>query len=814
MRTYEEYGGSEKKTRLFAKKVTMEALNLMKDRLKRNGKFSISLVLAVALVLPLGVGAAAAEETAVLVLKNAVIYTVEGNDWDIAPQQSLAVGVDGKFLYVGSDEGVQAYIGEDTQVRDLRGRVVLPGLGDGHVHPPGTALTEMYNIYLYTSITKEQTLQDIRAYIEAHPELDAYWGSGFTMGIGGEEAEGRGPQKEWLDEICSDKPIILTSNDGHSQWLNSKALEMNGITKDTTHPTGKVQKGPAGELWGTLTDASSLISMSQQFSAEQHLRGLASYQDSMTQWGYTQGAMILPAVDYVNYMLQMENNGNWHMHANLATRFSPESKFEDDLSVFLDAREAAKDSDLIHVTTGKFFEDGVVEGMTAYLGEPYDPAAGLDSDFVSVPLWDLETLKRHFDTVMKNGGQIHVHSIGDEATTETLDALAYAQGQNPGVDTRNTITHLQVVKDSDKARMGRLRVIGSTQPFWHLKEPEWYEYVDKVALGEDRAYKEYPVKSLIDNGVVVTFSGDYPVSPVNNPFWAIEASVTRNLNNPEYYGVDDIADIDAPAWLLNPAERISVKQAVEAYSINVAYQLFAEDRFGSIKVGKDADFIVIDQDILHINPLRIDRTKVLATVFGGELVYDGGAFDKTPFDDVKESDWFCDDVAYAYENRLFNGTSATTFGPDVPMTRGMLVTVLYRLHGEPSTGEAPNPFGDVSGGAYYTDAVVWAALNGIVNGYGSGLFGPDDNVTREQMAAILTRYMREAEIDLPPTDDPYIAFADEAQISDYAKEAVQALYQWEIINGVSGTQLVIDPQGSATRAQVAAVLHRFAEKIR
>ncbi|MDR2670244.1 MAG: amidohydrolase family protein [Oscillospiraceae bacterium] len=785
----------------------------MKNNGKRNRKSLIALLLALALVVPFcGAGALAAEETAALVLKNAVVYTVEGANWDTAPQQSLAVGKDGKFLYVGSDEGVQAYIGADTQVRDMHGKVVLPGLGDGHVHPPGTALTEMYNIYLYTSITREQTLADIRAYIEANPELDAYWGSGFTMGIGGEEAEGRGPKKEWLDEICSDKPIILTSNDGHSRWLNSKALEQNGITKDTTHPTGKVQKGPDGALWGTLTDASSLISMSQQFSAEQQLKGLASYQDSMLQWGYTQNFMILSSPDYVNYLLQMEKAGDWHMHANLATRFSPENKFEDDLKAFLDAREAAKDSDLIAVTTGKFFEDGVVEGMTAYLGEPYDPAAGLASDFVSVPLWDVETLKRNFDTLMKNGGQIHVHAIGDEATTQTLDAMAYAQAQNPGVDARNTITHLQVVKDADKARMGQLRVIGSTQPFWHLKEPEWYEYVDKVALGEDRAYKEYPVKSLIDNGVVMTFSGDYPVSPINDPFWAIEASVTRNLNNPDYYGVDDITDINDPTWLLNPAERISVKQAIEAYSINVAYQLFAEDRFGSIKVGKDADFIVIDQDILKVNPLRIDQTNVLATVFGGALVYDGGAFDETPFDDVKSGDWFYDDVLYAYENELFNGTSATTFSPDTPMTRGMFVTVLYRLHGEPDVGEAASPFRDVADGAYYADAVVWASSNGIVNGYGDERFGPDDRVSREQMAAILRRYMNAAEINLPVTEQ-YIIFTDEDDIADYAKEAVQILYKLEIIGGVSSTQLIVDPRGDATRAQVAAVLHRFAEKI-
>ncbi len=171
--------------------------------------------------------------------------------------------------------------------------------------------------------------------------------------------------------------------------------------------------------------------------------------------------------------------------------------------------------------------------------------------------------------------------------------------------------------------MGELNVIGSTQPFWHLKEPEWWDYVDLIALGQERAWTEYPVKSLIDNGVRVTFSGDHPVSPINNPFWAIEVAVTRNLNNPEFYGVDEITSIDDPTWLLNPKERISVLDAVKAYTINGAYQLYRDDKVGSIEKGKLADLIVVDQDIFKIDPLKIDQTKVLTTIFNGKPVFGG-----------------------------------------------------------------------------------------------------------------------------------------------------------------------------------------------
>jgi predicted amidohydrolase YtcJ len=125
----------------------------------------------------------------------------------------------------------------------------------------------------------------------------------------------------------------------------------------------------------------------------------------------------------------------------------------------------------------------------------------------------------------------------------------------------------------------------------------------------------------LDNGAILTASGDYPVSPINNPFWAIEADVTRNLENAEYYGVDDIKDINDPTWLLNPAERVSVQDMVRAYTINGAYQLYREKSVGSLENGKFADMIVLDQDIFKVNPLDIDKTKVLTTIFNGGVVY-------------------------------------------------------------------------------------------------------------------------------------------------------------------------------------------------
>ena len=546
--------------------------------------------------------------------KNGTIYTIDDKN-TIAEAIALK---DGKILYAGSRAEAAAYKGSATKVVDLKGKVVMPGFVDAHVHAPGTALTELFDIYLYESLTKDQTLADIKAFIDAHPDLDEYWGSGFSVGIG---EDSKGPKAEWLDAICKDKPIILTSNDGHNKWLNTKALEMNGITKDTPNPAGGLihKNAVTGELWGNLTDASSLITMTQAYSAKQEEEALKAFQDSMHDWGYTAIMSIAPIdVDVERYQ-ELEKDGELDLRVNLAQEIAPDKPFDAQLQSLIKMKKDYE-SDLIDVTTAKYFADGVVEGTTAYLLEPYDAAAGLDPDYVAEFYWDPDQLDQYFDKTMKAGFQIHVHSIGDASTRLVLDSMEYAQNHNPTVDNRNVITHLQLVDDADKPRFGKLEIIAALQPYWHLKEPEWWEYVDSVNLGEDRAYKEYPVKSLLDNGAILTSSGDHPVSPVNNPFWAIEAAVTRNLNNAEYYGVEDITDIDDPTWLLNPAERVSVMDMVKAYTINGAYQLYRDQSIGSLESGKFADMIVVDQDIFKANPLDIDKTEVLTTIFNGDVV--------------------------------------------------------------------------------------------------------------------------------------------------------------------------------------------------
>jgi hypothetical protein len=186
----------------------------------------------------------------------------------------------------------------------------------------------------------------------------------------------------------------------------------------------------------------------------------------------------------------------------------------------------------------------------------------------------------------------------------------------------------------------------------------------------------------------------------------------------------------------------------------------------------------------------------------------GDVWADNPFSDVRPADWFFADVEYAVKNGLFNGTSATTFSPNATMTRGMIVTVLGRLSGVDESEFTDGGFSDVAAGQYYTAYVAWAKENGIVTGVGDDMFAPTAAVSRQDFAVILLRYADYAMKQFPTTRQ-FSVFADDADIADYARNAIQTLYNGGIINGVGGD--AINPRGGATRAEVAAMLHRFIE---
>ncbi len=558
-------------------------------------------------------------DTADQVWINGVIFTVDDEN---SFAEAVAVR-DGVIIFVGSAADAEAYIGETTVVTDLEGSMMLPGMTDSHIHAPGTILSQLYQIDLNGILTEEATMQVIEEFVAGHPEMDIYYGDGFSIGAFSGEEVAKGPRKERLDAI-SDKPIIISSYDGHTRWLNSAAFEYFGITKDTISPEGGViEKTEDGELWGTLKELAIELTPSQVFSDQQLHDAFVAFQEYMHSLGYVgitdMGSGILAKETYDPFV-DMDKKGELKLYVMKNTVIEPNSDLEPQIEKAVANRERYR-SELFNYGSVKIFADGVIEGVTGYLLEPYAEAAEAGEGFVSAPLWTPERMTEAFARANAEGFQIHVHSIGDASTRQVLDAFESVLEQNGGGDYRNLITHLQLVDPADIPRFAELGIIANLQPYWAFKEPYWWEVVDQPLLGDERAEREYPMQSFIAAGAMLVSSSDHGVTPYPIPFWAIEVGVTRNLNNAEFYGVDEITSIDDPTWLLAPQERVSLVDMIRSFTINSAFQNFREDKTGSIEVGKSADFVIISQNLFEINPLDIDKTEVLVTIFKGEVVW-------------------------------------------------------------------------------------------------------------------------------------------------------------------------------------------------
>ncbi|SMC89308.1 amidohydrolase [Sporomusa malonica] len=561
------------------------------------------------------------------VFMNGVVYTADTQE---NVYQAIAIKGD-KILFIGNNEQTAMYIGEDTKRIDLKGRMVIPGMIDSHIHPPGIALSELYEVQLFGINSLEGYVAAVKDFINCHPGTKAIFGQGWLWSAFEGEEVNKGPRKEHLDAVAPDIPVILRAMDGHSWWVNSKALAVSGITRDTEAPDGGIiEKDITGELWGTVKESAISLIIQPEYTLEQYVQAMHAFQSKMHSFGITGILSIMGR--FTDIILQawnhLEKQGSLALHVRGAIMIQPQdnllSQFED-----IDRLKKKHHSPNFQITTAKFFADGVVEGGTSCLLEPYTLETGKGSNYYGRFLWDMEMLDQAFCQANQRGLQIHVHSTGDAATRRVLDALEEVQEKVSPGDFRNTITHLQLVDQDDILRFKQLKVIASVQPYWHFKGPNWWQYVDYRLLGE-RAKHEYPLRSFINQGVIIASSSDYSITPVPNPLFAIEVGATRNIYNGRAFGVEDITDMDDGRYLLNKDERVSVAEMIKSFTINGAFTLFIDQETGSIEVGKQADLVVLDQDLLSINPVDIDKVKVCMTFFAGNLVYNRGEMEEDP----------------------------------------------------------------------------------------------------------------------------------------------------------------------------------------
>ena len=574
----------------------------MKERGIRNTRMrTIGIAGLVAAVLSLGSMAAGAEKASVIVT-NARIYTVDAKQpW----VQAVAIGGD-RILAVGSDEQVQAFRDKNTRVIDARGKLVLPGFTDSHIHLLEGSLTlTQVDLNGTTSIAEVQ--KRVKDYAATHPTAAWILGRGWSYDIFGEAAL---PDKKYLDEIVSDRPVYLVGYDGHTSWVNSKALAVAGITRDTPNPpNGWIVKDAKGEPTGALKeDADELVGSRIQATRDELLTALRLGIHEANRAGLVRVHCLgnsTPLVNdgsHIELYDELRKNGELTLRMYISSYEGPPKLTAEQIAAVDNLRQHYHDEWL---ATGavKFYLDGVIESHTAAMLTPYSD----DPKQIGSLRWDEGEYKRAVAELDKRGIQVFTHAIGDRAVRLALDAYEEAAKANGTQDMRHRIEHIETITAQDIPRFGKLGVIASYQPL-HAEPNDDTLKVWARNAGPDRASRGWTWQSVAKAGGRLAFGSDWPVVTLN-PWYGVQNAVTRQTIDGKPEG----------GWI--PSERLTLEQAIEGYTLGAAFSSHREKSEGTIEAGKLADLIVLDQDLFKIAPRDIHKTNVVLTMVGGKIVY-------------------------------------------------------------------------------------------------------------------------------------------------------------------------------------------------
>ena len=520
---------------------------------------------------------------------NGKIYTVDEKQ----PIADAVVTGGNKILFVGKREDARQFISKTTEIIDLDGKLMLPGFIDNHTHFTCGGFY-LLGVDLRPAKSVREFRQILRDYVQIH---DKQWVTGGNWDHEKWET-GAEPVKEMIDDFSPDTPIAVGRFDGHMLLANSLALKLAGISKDTPSPDGGlIVKDPqTNEPVGILKDkAMDLVKsvIPEPTTAEQEHAVMAGLEEAKRN-GITGVHDITDPSDLIVYQ-------NLEKRRKLTCRFYTRLPIDEFKSLANAGIKFGFGSERLKVGSMKAFVDGSIGSSTAWFFEPYlhEPTnCGLPMDIVNtgeLHRWCLEA--------DRNKLQLSVHAIGDKANDVVLKLFEEIVQNNPAWDRRFRIEHAQHVRPDDFARFKRLGVIASMHPYHCIDDGVWLE--KKIG---GRVSEAYSFKSFLDNGIKVCFGSDWEVAPLN-PLAGIYAAVTRRTldgNNPD-------------GWL--PEQKISVEDAIKCYTLNSAYAAFEEDLKGSIEPGKLADFIVLTDDLLTMDPAEILNVKVEQTIFDGEIIY-------------------------------------------------------------------------------------------------------------------------------------------------------------------------------------------------
>jgi predicted amidohydrolase YtcJ len=548
---------------------------------------------------------AADDGKADVVFTNGRIYTV---DPARSVQQALAV-TGNTITAVGSDAEIAPLIGSATQVVDLGGKFVMPGMIDAHSHPVIGAVNASKCSLADVQPTIEAIKPVIRKCLADRPATGDGWLEVVQLYNYGFEATAKD-----FDTIEADRPLAVGGNDGHTLWANTRALELAGITAATEDPPGgKITRDASGNPTGAFADTAALLVL--KHVPQPTVAEAAGYTEKtlagMVASGLTglTDAYITPVEAAVWTELYRTGRLPLRVRGAILVENLEDSSDGAIAEIVATADEGTLDPDWLRMDSAKIFADGVIEAptQTAALIEPYLDDKGQPTGNLGELYFEQDAIDQIVTKLDKAGLTVHVHAIGDRAVRASLDAFEAARKANGPSDNRHQIAHLQLVDPADFPRFAELGVIANFQLDWAVRDPSSVGPIEPY-LGPDRYRWLYPAGSVKKAGALIAGGSDWDISPYD-PFRSMERGITRIARGSG----------EPP---LGTDEGLTIADVIDAYTINAAIAARQEATTGSLEVGKRADLVVLDRDITAIDPATLDDTEVLATWIDGKLVYE------------------------------------------------------------------------------------------------------------------------------------------------------------------------------------------------
>src|SRR5882762_2492853 len=530
--------------------------------------------------------------SATLIVTNAAVYTIDKQH----PKAEAVAVIGDRIVAVGLQTDIDLWRGPQTKVIDAGGKLLLPGFNDAHVHfIQGGAQLEQ--VQLTDAATPEEFAKRIAAQVKK--TLKGEW----ILGGRWDETKWPKPElptKDLVDSVTGEIPIFVERYDGHEALANSAAMKLAGIDAKTPDvPGGVIMRNASGTPTGVFKDGAMplIYKAIPPMTQEQRLRAARGALKHAASLGVTSVQHMNPELADVAVYSELAEKGelttriyavpmetNWQEQARIGIRRSWGSAY-------------------LRLGAVKGYADGSLGSGTAYMFEPFadEPGnRGLLSDEMHPP----SAMRERLMQADAAGLQLRIHAIGDRGISMTLDIFSDIEKEHGYHDQRFTIEHAQHMAEKDFDRFAKLHVIASMQPYHAIDDGRWAE----ARLGHDRARYSYAWRSFLDHGVTVAFGTDWHVAPLD-PMLGVYGAVTRATLDGKNPG----------GWI--PEEKITLPEAIEAYTMGAAFAEFQDSEKGSISPGKLADMVIVSDDIFELKPQAIRNVKVKTTIVGGKVVY-------------------------------------------------------------------------------------------------------------------------------------------------------------------------------------------------